>query len=304
MSRAVEASIRWSDAQTGRHRLADPAKVRSLNKGSPDGDDNVALDIDALLRAQFDLSGRAVVITGAGSGLGQRAAEVLAGAGAAVVLLGRRPDALERTAASVHEAGGRACVVPTDVTDPAAFARALDTARDAFGRPWMLVNNAGVSGGRRQLLDVDPGLFDTVMGTNLRAAFFAATEFARRLVAEQAPGRIVNICSLSSEVNVQNLGVYGASKAALEHLTRTMAHEWAVHGINVNAINPGYILTDLNRAVFTSPAGQAVVDTLLRRRIGEPSALDGALLLLASPVNEAMTGATLSIHDGQKFTAR
>jgi NAD(P)-dependent dehydrogenase (short-subunit alcohol dehydrogenase family) len=269
MSRAVEASIRWSDAQTGRHRLADPAKVRSSNTGSPDGDDNVALDIDALLRAQFDLSGRAVVITGAGSGLGQRAAEVLAGAGAAVVLLGRRPDALERTAASVHEAGGRACVVPTDVTDPAAFARALDTARDAFGRPWMLVNNAGVSGGRRQLLDVDPGLFDT-----------------------------------SSEVNVQNLGVYGASKAALEHMTRTMAHEWAVHGINVNAINPGYILTDLNRAVFTSPAGQAVVDTLLRRRIGEPSALDGALLLLASPVNEAMTGATLSIHDGQKFTAR
>ncbi|MCY1228346.1 2-dehydro-3-deoxy-D-gluconate 5-dehydrogenase [compost metagenome] len=129
-----------------------------------------------------------------------------------------------------------------------------------------------------------------------------STAFARRLIDRQLRGRIINICSLAAQTHPQYLGIYGASKAALEHLTRTMAHEWASHGINVNAISPGYIETDINRAMFQTPAGKKIVESLPRQRLGTPEALDSALLMLASPASAFMTGATLVVDDGQRFS--
>jgi NAD(P)-dependent dehydrogenase (short-subunit alcohol dehydrogenase family) len=248
----------------------------------------------------FGLSDLTVVVTGAGSGLGRQAARTLAAAGAQVALLGRRADPLSETEDMIVRDGGVARQFPVDVTDQEAVALAFDEIQRTMAPLWALVNNAG-AGGRAALIDVDAQMFDRVFGVNTKAALLTATAFARRLVASALPGRIINICSLAAQTHSPNLSIYSASKAALEHLTRSMAHEWAAYGINVNAINPGFIETDINRALFQTPAGQKIVEGLPRRRLGTPEALDGALLLLASPGNDFMTGATLSVDDGQRF---
>ncbi|AHN76878.2 MULTISPECIES: SDR family NAD(P)-dependent oxidoreductase [Pandoraea] len=248
----------------------------------------------------FDLSGLTAVVTGAGSGLGRQAARTLAAAGAQVALLGRRADPLKETEAMIIRHGGVARHFPVDVSDTSAVDLVFDDIQRTMAPLWALVNNAG-TGGRAALIDVDAQMFDRVFGVNTKAALLTATAFARRLVAGQLPGRIINICSLAAQTHTPNLSIYGASKAALEHLTRSMAHEWAGHGINVNAINPGFIETDINRAMLQTPAGQKIVDGLPRRRLGTPEALDDAVLLLASPSSDFITGATLSVDDGQRF---
>lgn len=253
-----------------------------------------------ILNHCFGLQGRTVVITGAGSGLGRQAALTLAAAGANVALLGRRQDALEETAAQVREKGGTAAVFPTDVGDEEAVEQTLDAIEAQLPPLWALVNNAGV-GGRYPLTDATAARVNKIFSVNTVAALLMASAFARRLIGRQAPGRIVNICSLATEKHSAGLGVYGASKAALEHLTRTMAHEWASAGINVNAINPGFIETDINRAMFQTPAGQAIVQALPRKRLAVPEALDSPLLLFCAPAAIHLTGATLTVDDAQRF---
>jgi len=262
----------------------------------------IRVDTAELVR-QFGLSGRVAVVTGAGSGLGRRAAVVLARAGASIGLIGRRSEPLAEAAAEIRACGAQALELALDVSDQQAFDAALAEAEQRLGGLWVLVNNAGV-GGRSSLLDIEARQFDRIFGINTRGAFFAAQAFARRLVAAGAGGRIVHVCSLSAERIPMNLGVYAASKAALEHLTRAMAYEWAPHGINVNAINPGYVETDMTRDSFRTEAGQAMIRDWPRRRLPTPDALDGAVLLLSSPANSFTTGATLSVHDGQAFTVR
>ncbi len=258
-------------------------------------------DVNELVR-NFGLEGRIALVTGAGSGLGRQAAIALARAGATVALLGRRLEALQETAALLPTKA-RSLSLSVDVANASAFETALDRIEAELGSVWVLVNSAGV-GGRKPLLDVDETHYDDIFAVNTRAAFFAAQAVARRMAANTSGGRIINLCSLAAEKVSCGLGVYSASKAALEHLSRGMAYEWAPHGINVNVINPGYILTDMNRKGFDSEAGQATVATFPRQRLGKPSDLDGAMLLLASPSSRFITGASLSVHDGQKFTAR
>ncbi len=252
------------------------------------------------LSRKFGLDGTTAVVTGAGSGLGRQAAITLATAGAQVALLGRRESALRETAELVAAQGGIARCYAVDITDSEALAGTLDAIEADMAPLRVLVNNAGVSG-RAPLLDVSEDAFDQIFGVNVKAALFTATTFARRLIKANRGGSIVNICSLAARSHPRGLGLYGASKAALEHLTRGMAHEWAPHGINVNAINPGYIETDINRAVLRSPAGTAIVKALPRQRVGTPDALDGALLLLCSSSAEYITGSTLAVDDGQAF---
>ncbi|MCY1284508.1 Gluconate 5-dehydrogenase [compost metagenome] len=250
---------------------------------------------------RFGLRGLTAIVTGAGSGLGRQAARTLAATGAHVALLGRRPEPLQETARLIAQAGGTARTFPVDVADQEAVRLVLDDIQQSMPPLWALVNNAGV-GGRAALLDVDAKMFDRVFDVNTKAALLMSTAFARRLIDRQLRGRIINICSLAAQTHPQYLGIYGASKAALEHLTRTMAHEWASHGINVNAISPGYIETDINRAMFQTPAGKKIVESLPRQRLGTPEALDSALLMLASPASAFMTGATLVVDDGQRFS--
>ncbi|MFM0658384.1 SDR family NAD(P)-dependent oxidoreductase [Paraburkholderia sediminicola] len=258
-------------------------------------------DIDTKFLARcFGLSGLTAIVTGAGSGIGRQAARTLAAAGAEVALLGRREEALKETEQMITRHGGRARSFAVDVTDRQALSEALDAIQESMAPLWALVNNAGV-GGRAPLLDVSEAQFDQILGVNTKAALFVATAFAQRLIASALPGRIINICSLAAQSHPLNLAIYGASKAALEHLTRSMAHEWASHGINVNAINPGFIETEINRAMFQTPVGRKMIESLPRQRLGTPEALDGALLLLSSPAGGFITASTLVVDDAQRF---
>lgn len=262
---------------------------------------NTSCDANELIR-HFGLQGRVALITGAGSGLGRQAAITLSRAGAAVALVGRRLEALQETVALLPEGTASLCL-SVDITDIASVEAALNRVEAELGKVWVLVNSAGV-GGRKPLLEIDAAHWASIFDVNACAAFFVAQAVAKRMVAHKSNGRIINICSVAAEVNSYGLGIYSASKAALEHLSRGMAFEWAAYGINVNVLNPGYILTAINRQRFESEAGQAMVGTFPRKRLGEPSDLDGAMLLLASPTSRFITGATLAIHDGQKFTPR
>ncbi|KAF7962770.1 hypothetical protein AWV80_17640 [Cupriavidus sp. UYMU48A] len=170
---------------------------------------------------RFGLRDLTAIVTGAGSGLGRQAARTLAATGAHVALLGRRPEPLQETAELIAQAGGTAQTFPVDVADQEAVRLVLDEIQQSMPPLWVLVNNAGV-GGRAALLDVDAKMFDRVFDVNTKAALLVSAAFARRLIEQDLRGRIINICSLAAQTNPQSLGIYGASKAALEHLTRTM----------------------------------------------------------------------------------
>lgn len=248
----------------------------------------------------FRLDGCTAIVTGAGTGLGRQAALTLSRVGAQLALLGRREAPLTETRNLIEAAGGQARGFCVDVGDASALERVLDQVQSAMPPLRVLVNNAG-TGGRNLLAETAGAHFDRIFGVNTKAALLVATAFAKRLMAAGLPGRIINICSLATQSHPQGLGLYGASKAALEHLTRTMAREWASHDINVNSINPGFIETDINRAWLRSPAGQAMIEAMPRRRVGTPEALDGAILLLSSPSGAFITGSTLVVDDAQRF---
>ena len=250
----------------------------------------------------IDLAGTVALVTGASSGLGARFARTLSRAGATVALAARRIDRLEQLAAEIEAAGGVARAVALDVTDPAGVAHAVATIEAEVGAIGILVNNAGVAATRR-LVDVTPDEYDRVMNTNVRGAFFVAQEVGRRMIAraaggDAAGGRIVNIGSVAGMRPVRQIGIYAISKAAIVHMTRVMAHEWGRHGINVNAICPGYSDTEINHEHWHSEAGRKLVALMPRRRIGTPEDLDLALLLLCARESGFVNGAVLAVDDG------
>ncbi|MGC8703111.1 MAG: SDR family oxidoreductase [Thiomonas sp.] len=253
----------------------------------------------------IELSGRVALVTGASSGLGWRFAEVLAQAGAAVVLSGRRMERLKELRARIEGQGGDAHVVELDVNDPASIKAAVAHAETEMGPIDILVNNAGVSP-QQKLLDVTSDDFDEVFGTNVRGAFFVAQEVARRMVARSlgvtpgtwAGGRIINIASVAGLRVMPKLGVYAMSKASVIHMTRAMAVEWGKYGINVNAICPGYIDTEMNHHHWQTESGQRLMQMLPRKRLGKPEDLDGLLVLLASGQSGLINGAIVTADDG------
>ncbi len=253
----------------------------------------------------IDLSGRVALVTGASSGLGWQFARALAGAGAAVVLASRRTERLKELRASIEGAGGDAHVVALDVDDPASIRSAVAHAETEVGNIDILVNNAGVSVASR-LIDVQPEDFDLMFDTNVRGAFFVAQEVARRMIARSrgaapgtwAGGRIVNIASMAGLRVLPQIGVYAMSKAAVVHMTRAMALEWGRFGINVNAICPGYIDTEMNHEHWDTEAGRKLVDMLPRKRVGRAEDLDPVLLMLASGQSHFVNGAVISADDG------
>lgn len=248
------------------------------------------------------LDGKTALVTGASSGLGRHFALTLAKAGARVGITARRKDRLDALADVILGDGGHAFAAVHDVTDLGGIEPTLDAVEAALGPIDILVNNAGVNL-QKPLVAYDESDYDSILDTNLKAAFFMAQAIARRLIARKAPGRIVNIASLVAERAVRQLGLYGASKAGLVQLTRSMALEWARDDINVNAILPGYITTELNGAYFASERGRKFTDSFPRRRVGVPEDLDGILLLLASDGSRFITGSAIAVDDGQSFTA-
>ncbi|MBL8316409.1 MAG: SDR family oxidoreductase [Rubrivivax sp.] len=254
---------------------------------------------------EIDLSGRVAFVTGASSGLGEQFARTLAGAGAGVVLAARRVERLKTLRADIESQGGDAHVVALDVTDPDSIKAAVAHAETEMGAIDILVNNSGVSS-TQKLTDVKPEDFDFVMGTNTRGAFFMAQEVAKRMIARskgEAPGtftggRIVNVASMAGLRVLSQIGVYCMSKAAVIHMTKAMALEWGRFGINVNAICPGYIDTEINHHHWQTDAGQKLVQMLPRKRVGKPQDLDAVLMMLCANQSHFVNGAVIAADDG------
>ena len=253
----------------------------------------------------IDLSGRVALVTGASSGLGLQFAKTLATAGAAVVLAGRRVERLKSLRAEIEAAGGDAHVVVLDVTDHASIKSAVAHAETEMGTIDILVNNSGVST-TQKLVDVAPADYDFVMGTNTRGAFFLAQEVGKRMIARSrgaAPGtftggRIVNVASMAGLRLLGQIGVYCMSKAAVVHMTRAMALEWGRYGINVNAICPGYIDTEINHHHWATEQGHKLVASMPRKRVGQPQDLDVVLMMLCANESHFVNGAVIQADDG------
>jgi len=254
----------------------------------------------------IDLSGRVALVTGASSGLGAQFARTLAAAGAGVVLAARRVERLKALRAEIEATDGDAHVVGMDVTDTDSICAAVAHAETEMGTIDILVNNSGV-GMTNKLTDVTPEDYDYVMNTNTRGAFFVAQEVAKRMIARSkgaAPGtftggRIVNVASMAGLRVFPQIGVYCMSKAAVVQMTRAMALEWGRHGINVNALCPGYIDTEINHHVWQTEAGQKMIHDMPRRRVGQPKDLDVVLMMLCANESHFVNGAVISADDGQ-----
>jgi len=254
---------------------------------------------------EIDLSGRVALVTGASSGLGAQFAKTLSRAGAGVVLAARRIERLKTLRAEIEAEGGDAHVVGLDVADHGSIRAAVAHAETEMGAIDILVNNAGV-GTTQKLTDVSPEDYDYIMNTNARGAFFVAQEVAKRMIARsqgKAPGtftggRIVNIASMAGLRVLGQIGVYAISKAAVVHMTRAMALEWGRFGINVNAICPGYIDTEINHHQWQTEAGQKLVNLTPRKRIGRPQDLDAVLAMLCANESHFVNGAVIAADDG------
>jgi NAD(P)-dependent dehydrogenase (short-subunit alcohol dehydrogenase family) len=243
------------------------------------------------------LDGRIALVTGASSGLGHHFALTLAAAGAAVAVAARRVDKLQALVEQIAAQGGSAQAVAMDVADVASVRAGFDALAAWRGAPDLIVNNAGVAVSR-PVLEQSEADWDGVVDTNLKGAWCVAQEGARRLVAAQRQGAIVNIASITGERVAGGVAPYCASKAGLLQLTRAMALELARHGIRVNALAPGYVQTELNRDFLASPAGERLRARIPQQRFGQPEDLDGALLLLAGDAGRFITGAVLAVDGG------
>ncbi|MEJ6392971.1 SDR family oxidoreductase [Gymnodinialimonas sp. 2305UL16-5] len=246
----------------------------------------------------FDLTGRIACVTGASSGLGQRAAIALAGAGARVVGVARRADALTALA---DEIGDSAAVIAADLSDKADLpAIAQDIARP-FGSPDILVHAAGINT-REAADDVTPEGWDITLALNLSVPFFLSQAFVPAMKAQRW-GRIVNFASLQTTRAFPGGIAYGASKAGVGQLTRAMAEAWSTHGINANAIGPGFFPTELTGPVFADPdrAARNAAQTCIGRN-GALEDIDGPLLFLCSDASAYVTGQVLMVDGG--FTAK
>ena len=253
-----------------------------------------------------NLKEKVALVTGASSGLGERFARVLAANGALVVLAARRLDRLKELRAQIESAGGAAHAVALDITDQDAIRSAIDEVGANVGPIDILVNNSGVSTVQR-LTEVEPADFDFVFNTNVRGSFFVAQAVARQMIgrAREQPnfrGRIVNIASVAGLRVLPQIGLYCMSKAAVLHMTRSQALEWGRHGINVNAICPGYIRTEINAEHWETDAGRKLVAMLPRRRVGDAADLDGTLLLLVAEESQFINGAVIAVDDGMSVT--
>ena len=246
----------------------------------------------------FSLKGRVALVTGASSGLGTQFARALADNGAAIALVARRADRLNALKDEIEGKGGKAAAIEADVTDRAAMTRAFDAAEKAFGTVTVLVNNAGIAHGGR-VTELSPDDWRRMMSTNLDAVFFWAQEAARRMLAAKAQGSIVNIASVLGLMVAKGGASYATAKAGVVQMTKALAVELAFKGVRVNAIAPGWFVTEMNDDYLLSEKGAAIKREIPMGRFGNAGDLDGALLLLASDAGAYITGATIVVDGGQ-----
>lgn len=250
----------------------------------------------------FLLKGRVALVTGASSGFGRHFSQVLARAGAKVVLAARRVERVQAATDAIIANGGQAVALAMDVTSSDSIAAAFSEAERVFGVVTVIVNNAGITI-PRALVDLEDNDWCDVINTNLNGVAYVTREAARRMIGADTGGSVVNIASILAQREQKLLTNYAASKAAVVQFTRTAALELAQHNIRVNAICPGYFETDLNSAWLRSEAGQSMVDRIPQRRTGDLQDLNGPLLLLASDAGALMTGASLTVDGGHVLTS-
>ena len=247
----------------------------------------------------FNIKGRVALVTGASSGLGIQFAKALADNGASVALVARRADRLAALRAEIESKGGKAAAIEADVTDQAAMARAFDTAEKAFGTVTILVNNAGIAQSPRRAIDVSAEEWRKVLGVNLDAGFANAQEAARRMLAAKKQGSIVNIASVLGFGVAKGVAAYATAKAGVVQITKALAVELAFKGVRVNAIAPGWFVTEINDKYLMSEAGEQLKRDIPMGRFGNAGDLDGALLLLVSDAGSYITGSTIMVDGGQ-----
>jgi 3-oxoacyl-[acyl-carrier protein] reductase len=247
----------------------------------------------------FTLAGRVALVTGASSGLGRQFSRALADNGAAVALVARRVERLDELKAEIEAKGGRALAIEADVTDRAAMTAAFDAAEKAFGTVTILVNNAGVAQKSLRATDVGADEWRRVLSTDLDAVFYWAQEAARRMIAAKRPGAIINIASVLGFGVAKGTAAYAVAKAAVVQTTKALSVELAFKGVRVNAIAPGWFVTEINDKFLLGETGEALKRDIPMGRFGDEGDLDGALLLLASDAGRYITGATVVVDGGQ-----
>jgi NAD(P)-dependent dehydrogenase (short-subunit alcohol dehydrogenase family) len=246
---------------------------------------------------RFRVDGKVALVTGAGSGLGRQFALTLAEAGASVALAARRREKLKETAALIDESGGRSICLDLDVTDSLSITSCVREVGAEFGVPDILVNNAGIA---RQafLTDITEEDWDAVLDTNLKGVFLVAQAVAKAMIVEEKPGSIINIASILGLGVSKALGSYIAAKSAVVQLTKAMALEWCRNNIRVNALAPGYFVTEINEKAFDQGAHELVKQYVPMGRVGEMAEISGPLLLLASDAGSYMTGSIIAVDGG------
>ena len=244
-----------------------------------------------------DLSGRVALVTGTTSGLGRRFAQVIAAAGAKVAVTGRRVDRLETLAQEIRDAGGVAEPIALDMQDNDSIMACVQQAEDKLGTIDILVNNAGIPDAQRaHKMSLD--LIDSVFDTNLRGPYILSCEIARRLIAAEQPGRMINISSVGGFHYAGNgAALYSITKSAIVRMTECLAVEWARYNINVNAIAPGAFSSEMMDGMLERMGD--IAQHFPRKRICDPAQMDSTLMYFLSPASEAVTGTYIKIDDGQ-----
>ncbi len=251
----------------------------------------------------FDLTGKNAFVTGASRGIGKVIAVALADAGADVAIVARSADGLADTAEAITAVGRKAIVIPADVTSQGAVAAAAERAIDEFGHVDILVNNAGGSNFMVPFRDLRLTGWDKLIQLNLSSAVYVSQAFAGHLL-DRGNGSVINVASVAGVASAPLMSPYGAAKAALISLTKSLAVEWGPGGVRVNALCPGWTATDLNRTLWEDPAvGPAMIANVPLGRWGNPAEMAGAAIFLASDASSFMTGQTLVVDGGQTVTA-
>lgn len=246
---------------------------------------------------RFDLSGQTAVVTGSTRGLGRAFAQALSEAGANVVVVGRNASEAEAVSADLRAQGARSIGVAADVTSREDIERLLERTAEEFDRADILVNNAGVCI-HKPAIDVTDREWRHVMDVNVDGLWMSSQVFGRHMIS-RGGGSIINVGSMSAAIvnRPQWQPAYNASKAAVHHLTRSLAAEWAPHGVRVNALAPGYMHTDMS-PIDDPQFHRYWIEDTPQQRAGEPEELGGAIVFLASAASSFMTGSVLTVDGG------
>jgi NAD(P)-dependent dehydrogenase (short-subunit alcohol dehydrogenase family) len=244
----------------------------------------------------FDLTGRTAVVVGGTTGIGRALALGLADAGADVVPTGRRAAVVDEVASAIEARGRRTLRMPADVGDAASLRALCEACLNAFGRVDIVVAAAGVTK-RVPTIEMSEADWDRIIGTNLTGMLRTYQAFAPAMIAQKS-GRLIGIASIASMVGLLDVAAYTASKSGVAGLTRSLAVEWAPHGVTVNAIAPGVFETDLNRELLAGPRGQEFLTRTPMRRFGRVEELAGAAVYLASDAASFVTGQLLIVDGG------